>query len=180
MANGIALRQSWFGGARRVAEQMIGLDEALAECSGKSVLDLGCAEGAIALAFARAGASRVVGIECNAYSVKVALEFCGDLVRIEQGNLNTMRLPEGPWDIVLALAIIHKMRSPTNLIADIAGTGAALVVVRLPGGSSGTFQTKHYGTPCDVNAEFVRNGYVLGTALPGPQDELVQYWRRAE
>jgi len=170
--------QPWFGGTRTVEEQMQGIAPALAEARGKSVLDLGCAEGAIALRFVTSGAARVVGVECNEASVTQARQYCGVNVRIEHGNLNTMTLPAGPWDIVLALAIIHKLRQPAKLISDISETHAPLVVVRLPDGSTGRFLTKHYATPCDLNAEFIRHGYTMGSQVPGPRNELVQYWRR--
>lgn len=168
----------WFGGARTLSEQMLGLEAALTEAPGKSVLDLGCAEGLIALEFVKAGASRALGIECNLETVRAAFERCGDRVHLVHGNLNSIPLPEGPWDIVLALAILHKLKSAAKMISDIAATGAGLVIVRLPGGSHRHIMSKHWGTPCDVNAEFVANGYELSVSVPGPRDELVQYWRR--
>ena len=176
--------KGWFktdeqDGERTLQEQMTGLSEALGEASGMSVLDLGCAEGLIALEFAKAGALRVTGIECNPVTVQASRKYCGQRCRIELGNLNTILLPAWPWDVVLALAILHKLRDPAGMVAQIAETGARLVVVRLPKGSTGKIVTKHYGTACDLIDEFTKNGFALRTLIPGPFGELVQYWRRS-
>jgi len=175
--------KGWFklpgkDGDRTLAEQMIGLAPALAEARGKSVLDLGCAEGLIGREFAQAGAT-VLGIECNPETVTAARKTCGELVRIEQADLNTTSFPAGRWDIVLALAILHKLRYPARAVSDIAGTGAGLVVVRLPSGSTGQFTTKNHGAWVDVNLEFKARGFALESVTTGPRREIVQYWRRS-
>lgn len=177
------MRKGWFqiegvqDGDRTLEQQLTGLESALAETSGKRVLDLGCAEGLIARAFARAGATDVLGVECNPDSVNVARAQCPPPVRTELANLNDYVVPQGPWDIVLALAILHKLKEPAGLVEQIAGVRPDLVVVRLPGGSTGRFTTKHHGTEVDLNAVFQAHEFRLDRTLPGPYGELVQYWR---
>lgn len=174
-------RKGWFridgvqDGDRTLEEQLTGLSFALAEAEGKRVLDLGSAEGLISNAFARAGAT-VLGIECNLESLAAAR--CADRVEIMHGKIGRQSIPAGPWDITLALAILHKLRFPEKVIADICAKTLDLIVVRLPGGSTGIVKSKHFGTLHDLNAAFVTNGCVLEKVVPGPRDELVQYWRR--
>ena len=105
--------RAWFKGLghdgdRTLAEQILALAPALAECAGKRVLDLGCAEGLVSLEFAKAGAVRVLGIEREDDHFKVAqtLVFDGPCaLKFKQWNLNNVN-PDRPlhdYDIVLAL-----------------------------------------------------------------------------
>lgn len=164
-------------GARTLADQMRGLEQALAGAKGKRVLDLGCAEGLIGREFRRSGACEVVGIECNPEVAAAGAQQCGEDVRIVVGNLGYMELPRGPWDIVLALAILHKLKEPARTVQQIAALKPGLVVVRLPAGSTGYFETKSFSVACDLNAEMKRRGFSLECVVSGPQGELVQYWR---
>lgn len=176
------MRRGWFEipgvqrGDRTLDQQLSGLEIALQEAKGKKVVDLGCAEGLIAKEFAKV-AKQVLGMECNHESVAEATkQLVGFPARVRQGNLND-GLPDWPCDIVLALAILHKLKDPAATVAGIANWNPRLVVVRLPGGSEGYFETKTYGTQCDLNAEFRANGFRLDSTAKGPFNEVVQYWR---
>ena len=96
--------KGWFvidglqAGDRTLAQQMLGMEAALAEARGKRVLDLGCAEGLIALEFLKAGAAQVTGIECNPATAAVTRRLFlphGEACTIIEGNLNTVPLPAG-------------------------------------------------------------------------------------
>ena len=166
-------------GERTLKEQMLGLDVALSEAKGKSVLDVGCAEGLIGLEFARAGASRVLGVDRLDTHIRVARKHCGSLVKFQVMDLNEQPVAEEPdFDIVLALAVLHKLVQPAHGVRYCASHARSLVVVRLPYGSRGRIQGKHSGVECDVPAEMAAQGFRLERKKRGPRHELVQYYRR--
>lgn len=175
-------------GERSLAEQLRGLDTALLEAEGRTVLDLGCAEGLIALEFARAGAL-VFGVEHNAALLDVAREIGAEQPLEVRSRLSWAQADIGDivtgawygaegWDIVLALAVLHKLQAPREALKYFAEHCRSLFVVRLPAGSTGAFATKHHGTPCDLSREMSRLGFLLERVERGPRRELVQYWRR--
>lgn len=174
-------------GERSIDEQLLGLESALAEASaGKTVWDLGCAEGAIAFAFMKAGAT-VEACDFNNTMIETALNLRGRLPDAERRRIQfrvadlRYSLADGlkaRFDIVLALAVVHKLPKPEAALGYIARAAKSLVVIRLPGGSQGRFLSKNYRAECDVNATMPGHGFVLEQAVPGPRDERVQYWRR--
>lgn len=181
--------KGWFAidgiqeGDRTLAEQMTGLDIALAECADKRVADLGCAEGLISLEFARAGAASVYGCDYNQEMVRLANNRRGDLpVVFEHANLNKWR--ESPellkqYDIVLALAIIHKLLVPIDGLELLTSMSPKLIVIRLPRESHGIVRGKHDPFQvCNVTDELHKNKYRLDGRVAGPRGELVQYFRR--
>ena len=182
------MKAGWFQikgittGPRTVAEQMKGLSPALHEARGKSVLDLGSAEGCIAIEFAKFGAQPVDGVEFNPELLEIAQTLSKDVagVRIIGGDLNDALPPTllAQYDIVLALAIAHKMREPSTPLRQWCAAARHLVVIRLPGGSTGAFKSKFSNGVCDTNQVMPECGFELEETLPGPRDELVQYWRR--
>lgn len=173
-------------GERTVEEQMRGLAPALAEASGKRVWDLGAAEGCISFEFMKAGAT-VEALDCNAVLLEVAEAQRAKLTEEDMARVIFRRadlrevLAEGltaSFDIVLALAVVHKLAEPEKALRYIARSARSLVVIRLPGGSTGKFTSKNHGTPCDVNAAMPKHGFQLERTEQGPRDELVQYWRK--
>jgi 2-polyprenyl-3-methyl-5-hydroxy-6-metoxy-1,4-benzoquinol methylase len=167
---------------RTLDEQMLGVTPALAEAAGKSVLDLGCAEGLIALEFAKAGASRVLGVEMLEYHLEVARRLCTDrpvefiCARLEEVTAEQL----GRHDIVLALAIIHKLRDVKAGLELAAGACKDLLVFRGPNymQPDGWMRSKHWPTAVNVNQTMEACGFRLEAAGPGPRGEPVQRWRR--
>lgn len=172
----------WFNGHRSLAEQMRGLDPALAECKGKRVLDVGCAEALISLEFWKHGAM-VDAFDNNVAYVAAASENAGHargLVKIVLGDMNA-GLPKGmkpPYDIVLALAVLHKAPDVTAATRLLARACSDLMVIRLPIGCTGVIQAKHGGSFCNLLTEMPAHRFKLERTENGPRDELVQYWRK--
>lgn len=183
-------RRGWFitmeqDGERTLAEQMLGLGHVLAEVKGKSVADLGCAEGLIAIEMSKAGARRVFGAECIRAHVDAAQPLiAGYSIEVHPLNLNyqeDLNVIRG-WraDIMLMLAVLHKLSDPAAALAFLAGATGELAVIRLPHGSEGAFASKYVkGATCDVLKVMPRAGFRLERVERGPRGEKVQYWRRA-
>ncbi len=175
-------------GDRTLKEQMLGLDRALTECKGKSVLDLGCAEGLIGREFARAGAARVLGIELLASHLEVAQASCKDYQQMEFvcANLKLWILEHGEpeqFDIVLALGIIHKLYEPNSLLVWAAKSARDLLCFRAPAkvepdGSDYLVKSKFCDAVCNVPQTMREHGFVDEGVVPGVRGEGVQYWRR--
>lgn len=171
-------------GQRTLEEQMTGLEPSIDECRGKTVCDLGTSEGLIALEFARAGAT-VYACDNNremidyANATKGALPVTFELVDLNWVTQIHVAALHRHHDIVLALAVLHKLSDPAGGIDTILRMTPRLVVIRLPIGSSGQIAGKQAPFKrCDVNAVMKHGGYRREKVLPGPREELVQYWRR--
>lgn len=183
-------------GDRTVDEQMIGLELALARAPGKTVLDLGCAEGCISIAFAKAGARSVLGIEALATHLEVAEKLKAGLpwserrvVRFSCANLKdviaTERASEEIWkyDIVLALGIIHKLPDPGDALRFAASATGELLCFRGPGREElktwdGVVRAKHGRGSVNVPVMLKSMGFEMETAFDGVRGEGVQYWVR--
>lgn len=172
-------------GARTLAEQMEGLQPALAECAGKSVLDLGCAEGLIALEFARAGATNILGIEAQPRFIEVAQGLAfpdGCEAKFQRVNLKRVTPDDAiPHDIVLCLAIIHKLKHPEIGLRFAARSARDLLLLRSGAGSiDGIIYGKYSRTPCDSAAVLRNEGFTLERTCDGAEgrDQPVEYWRR--
>jgi len=172
-------------GDRTIESQMKGLDPALAECSGKTVLDLGCAEGAIALAFAKAGAASVLGLEYSEESLNVARWISQEAANVSfrQAHLKhwVAQHPDPEqYDIVLALGIVHKFHQPADAAHFVARSARNLICFRAPGGVwDGIVKSKHTGKSCDWFEIMAQHNFVREQTIRGDFDEGVEYWRRA-
>lgn len=100
------------------SDRLSGLDELLAQCAGKTILDLGCHDGAVSAAFADHGASRIDGCDLSKKSIekanlrfeskKITANFylC-DLSRGEKALDKLALLPR--YDLVLYLGMHHHL-----------------------------------------------------------------------
>lgn len=184
-------RHGWFRvvgqhGDRSVEEQLKGLAPALAACKGKTVLDLGCAEGAISREFAKAGAKTVVGIELLSDHLAVARQICNGLpVQLIQSELKEWieaHAEPQQFDIVLALSIAHKLHDPGQLLTFAARSCREMLVFRGPGKQGmfwgGNLRAKFGNVVCNVPDTLKAQGLTEGETLPSGRDERVQYWYR--
>lgn len=148
----MAVRKGWFAipgvqkGDRTIEDQLKGLDELIRRVPGHTVMDLGCAEGLVSKALLAAGAAHSWGIDV----VPAAIEAAhmqqmpnGSFRRYdlnEQGALTRAYadtfLPK-TVDIVLALALLHKLHSPGALVKDMLAFEPDLIVVRTPADTPG-------------------------------------------
>jgi SAM-dependent methyltransferase len=173
------MAEGWFGNHRSLEEQMKGLSKAVIECKGKTVLDAGCAEGDIGLEFMKAGAKLVHAFDNNPGFVEEAQDKAVEGMQVWFGNINEFpKWLDPEYDIVLALAIIHKAQDVRRATKYLAGKAKDLLVVRLPFGSEGFIKAKHFPTACDVRVELPGLGFTLEETVEGPRKEWVQYWRR--
>lgn len=184
------MREGWFvipgvqKGVVTLDDQMIALWPAVVEAKGKTVLDLGCAEGLIGREFARAGAATVVGLDSIVAHLAVAIDQCRDLpMRFAHADLNDPQ-SELFADIVLCLNVAHKLRFPAVGIRFAAKSSRDLVLLRSGRGADakGIIKSKHHhNNTCDSHAIMRDNGFRLQMVVDGPKDrqEPVEYWRRS-
>lgn len=171
-------------GFRTLVEQMLGLDKAIKEAKGKSVIDLGCAEGFISKEFLKAGAKFLLGIDQIGPYVTEAVKVCTGFKNSKFINLNLYDYikssDKDKYDIVLALAIIQKARNPKDflVLAIESCSPGGLIVIRYPiGQDKGLVKSKFNDNICNILETMSSNGFVSEGQLPGPRGEMVEYWR---
>ena len=165
-------------GDRTLESQLIGLDRLLTECAGQTVLDVGCAEGLIGMELARRGAQLVHGVEVVAGHIDVARELRGDLpCSFEVDNANTYE-PRGQFDIVLMLAVLHKLKDPTAACKRFAAAARKTVVIRLPPYGLVIVDARSNEVPHDIGLAMADAGFTLDEVVAGPREEWLGYFRR--
>ncbi len=172
-------------GDRSLEEQIEALKPAIASCSGKTLLDLGCAEGLIAREFIRAGAKSALCIDAVEDHLKVARKECEGLpMKFMQVDLGTIAgKMTFPADIVLCLGIAHKVKSPETVIRLAANSARKMVLMRsgLAADENGIIRAKHFKKSfCDSHAVLKECGFKLDKTVMGPEphNETVEYWLR--
>jgi SAM-dependent methyltransferase len=89
---------------------------------GREVLDVGCGDGAYALAAARAGA-RVTGLDRSAAALAAAgaeAEDEGLAVDLQVGDATDLPFPAARFDVVLAVTVLCFVEQPARAIAEMA------------------------------------------------------------
>ena len=172
----------WFGGDRTFEQQMTGLDWLAEACRGKNVLDFGCAEGLISIHLLKHGAASASGIELLGERVKKARQLAkreGVPLYASAADANTWR-PVGPYDVVLALAILHKLRDPSTVARRLAQATREMIVLRLPPATGSTIVDRRSGNvPHDIDAVLREEGFVQERAgNTGPLGEWIGAYRR--
>lgn len=176
--------RGWFNtdnrpGDRSLEQQMLGLDPLLLEVKDKTVLDVGCAEGLISIELAKHGASWVDGIEIVQAHVDVSWSLISSYpVHITQADANVY-LPTQTYDIVIALALLHKLRDPSEACARFARHARSLVVLRLPPEHAPTIiDARSNNEPHDIAKVMNEVGFALELVTRGSFNEWCGYWRR--
>lgn len=169
-------------GDRTLEEQMQAVLPALRECAGKRVLDLGCAEGLMAIEFAKAGAAHVHGMEWLERHLAVAAKMAGDLPNITFTRVHLKYPPVAePFDIVLCLGVVHKLHDPgPGLRWAMACTNGLLLFRAGLRQKGGVVFSKHSTASVDAHAMLRQGGFTLEKVIRGPKphEEKVEYWRR--
>lgn len=167
-------------GARTLTQQLKGLEPLFDEVSGSTVLDVGCAEGLISIALAKAGAHSVDAVELLVDNLEVGRSLRGDLpVNFECANANTHVPRRASYDIVLLLSILHKLKDPATRAKRYAMASRCLVVVRLPPERAPIVNEQRSGAvDIDIKAAIESVGFALERVVRGPFDEWTGYFRR--
>ena len=183
-------RKGWFKiagvqhGDRTLQEQLRGLGAI--DFAGKTVLDLGCAEGLIAYYALSQGAAAAHGVEIVPGRIDEARRQCerwGDRAQFWHMDLvnfgaNAHQFRQH-YDVVLMLAILHKLRLPFGLLYAMHELTPEWCVVRLPKDCDGLIiDDRSKRVPYDVPNWFDRNGYDLEQVQRGHLDEWTGYFRQ--
>lgn len=193
----VAMRKGWFiipgvqDGDRTFEDQAQGLIPAFEECSGKSVIDLGCAEGLIAHEFCRRGASRVVALDSVIDHLMVAQKV-GKGLKIEYRQaylddyIHQHQTPAADerYDIVAALGVTHKLWKPKAALRWICASAKDLVLMRTSRRYDNDLivSKRDNSIQCRVSPVMNAEGFVLEKTVQGSRKfmEDVQYWRRVK
>lgn len=174
---------------RTLQDQLIGLRPIIdeiraAKTRGRpmTVLDVGCGEGLIAIEMARHGAAHVHGLEALRERVRIANRLRASMpCTFEVGRVDYYR-PRRPYDVLLALSILHKMPNPSTTLQGLAHMCDRHVVIRLPAPTDGrpgyvVVDRRSGNRPHDLNEVLMRRGWSLVEETAGPRGEWCGYWR---
>lgn len=182
------MRRGWFviggvqDGDRTLAQQIKGLDGI--DFRGKTVLELGSAEGCMSKWMIEQGAKSVDGIEIVADHVKEAWRQtrglpCGFNVM----DINTLGIPSWgmrDYDIVMALAILHKLKDP-SLVARHYARCCKEMVIRLPMKNDPWIivDQRSGGRPHDIHAAMEAEGFYPARVTEGSFKEWCGHYVRS-
>lgn len=185
------MHKGWFkisgvqDGDRTLEQQMLGLAPALADVKNRTVMDLGCAEALVGREFLRAGASSYLGVEIVTANAFEAMKQLGgypyatvanvnldDYVKVHQdSSLNA--------DIVLALAILHKLKDPAAAIRWIGRVANRRAVIRTAERTPGYVQDVRSGDKrFEILVPMSEAGMVLERVEVGPYNEWTGHFVR--
>ena len=166
-------------GDRTFEQQLTGLDHLIANVQGKSVLDIGAAEGLISHHLVDQGAIAAHGVEIVPGHVEVANKLRKERAcHFEVGDANDW-VPKRQYDVVIMLAVLHKLRNPAEACMRYAQAARETVVIRLPPYGPVIIDERSNSQPFDIAEVMQAAGFELGLNGPlGPFDEYMAYWTR--
>jgi SAM-dependent methyltransferase len=181
------MSRGWFTttgrpGDRTLEDQQKGLEPLYTQLPGKSVVDIGCAEGLLVMDFVVAGAFGVHGIEIVPQHIEVArrLNPHGLLCTFEVADANDY-VPRRKFDIVTMLAVLHKLRNPTAACARFADAARELCVIRLPPKHAPTIIDPRSGNnPHHIGQVMEKRGFRLEQVTRSHFDEWCGYYVRKD
>ncbi len=169
-------------GDRTLKQQIKGLKDLRERVPGKTVLDVGAAEGLISTYLFDQGAAAVHGLELRPDFVEAAIEMRGDrAVTFEVADANDYE-PVREYDIVIMLAVLHKLRDPTAACKRFAAAARHMVVLRLPPkGAPTIIDERSNSEKHDIGRAMADSGFQLKNAgFIGPRDEWMGYYERVK
>ena len=184
------MSKGWFvtpgrEGDRTLEQQMFGLDAAVAAARGGVVLDVGCAEALITMEFLRAGAREAVGVDNIAEHLKIAEKLRNEEqlpLSLVHANANSwdpvVYAPHGGFDVVLLLAILHKLKNPSDAARRYGAVAKKLCVVRLPPSGEIIRDERSGNEPHDISAAMADVGLYLRDVVYGSYNEWIGYYAR--
>lgn len=91
---------------------------------GKTVLDVGTGRGRFAIAFAEAGAQRVIAADISPYMLELARESANrwrvsDKVSFEIGDVENLKYPDDSFDIVCGMSVSCHLPYPEKAISEL-------------------------------------------------------------
>jgi len=176
--------EGWFStdgrlGDRTLDQQMKGLGPLIERVPGKTVLDVGCAEGLIAMKLYDEGASAVHGLEIVPGHAAVANKLRADRgCTFDVADANAYK-PKRKYDIVIMLAILHKLTDPTAACKRFASAARELVVLRLPPRTAPVIVDRRSGNYShDMEAALETCGFFLTRKTLGHMEEWVGFFEK--
>jgi SAM-dependent methyltransferase len=171
---------NWFDtdtkkGKVTLEQQLTGLDLLKEIVPGKTVFDLGCAEGQIAAQVKAWGASKVHGADNRrdavAHAVTLGVNaFMADADRFQPGK---------NYDVILLLGILHKLKHPEETLRLMLAACDETCVIRLPCGQWPILRdSRSGGKPIDLGAAAAESWFRLFAEAEGPHGQWVGYLYR--
>jgi SAM-dependent methyltransferase len=172
--------RTWFDvpgarGDRTLAQQLTGLERLWPLVRGQDVLDVGCAEGLIGIECVKAGAAGLTGIEVRADAVRKANDLASlqlmtpDRFIAKVGDAQTY-LPPRSFDVVLLLAVLHKLPRPSEAFARYLSHCDRLCVVRLRQRDWPVLRDARSGNkPFDLGSVAKACGFRVDAVTDGPK-----------
>jgi SAM-dependent methyltransferase len=147
-------------GRRNLSEQTSYLSSLKRVAHGKTVLDLGCAEGLIAQWFCDAGADFADGIDSCASRIATGRRLVSGRVHLHVANLNDLDslprlLPQ--YDIVLLLAVLQKVREPAVALDYAIARCGEWLAIRTPAPVIDDRRSRY--VPFDIRYHIKRAGF---------------------
>lgn len=185
-------RPSWFclpdGGPCRVMvdERLVGLRPLMDEVREQrlrgrplTILDVGCAEGLIAIRLAKLGAAHVHGIDRDRERIRRARHLRGSMpCSFEEGRADYY-VPDRVYGVVMALSVLHRVVNPSEALRRLVALRCdRMVVLRLPDGPVVVDRRSGY-RPHDLDAVLRDLGFRLVEQTTGPDGEFTGFWRFA-
>jgi ubiquinone/menaquinone biosynthesis C-methylase UbiE len=94
------------------------------EPRGKTVLDIGTGRGRFAIAFAEAGAERIVAVDISPAMLELARESANrwkvqDKISFEIGDVEGLKYPDNSFDIVCGMSVSCHLPYPSKAISEL-------------------------------------------------------------
>lgn len=172
---------NWFDtdtkkGKVTLEQQLTGLDLLKEIVPGKTVFDLGCAEGQIAAQVKSWGASKVHGADNRRDAVDHAVTLGVNAILADADRFQ----PGKNYDVVLLLGILHKLKHPAETLRLMLAACNEICVIRLPCCQWPILRdSRSGGKPVVLQAVAAESGFQIIAEAEGPCGQWVGYLRRA-